>query len=84
MNQEFVYSQLCNKIKELKKDNSELSSNSVLLGNGGILDSLLIIQIVQWCKDVFNVDLIDDDINLKYLDTIGTLTDYLYTSRSFE
>lgn len=43
-----------------------------------MLGSLSVIVLVEWCFQTYNVDLIDNDINLSHLETVETLVNYIF------
>ncbi len=71
--------EICRKLSEITSgDKINFSYSTPLLAEGGVLGSLSIINLVDWCFDKYKVDLIDGDLSLKYLETIGELTEYIY------
>lgn len=78
---EQIYNQVCEMLKEvLEKDKDIFNENTVLLGQGGIMDSLTISRFINKVESNFKVDIIEEDLELKCLETVGSLTDFLYES----
>lgn len=79
MSREDIFLEICSKLSEIKSgDKIDFSYSTPLLAEGGIIGSLSVITLVDWCYDKYKVDLIDDDLSLNYLETIGDLTEYIY------
>ncbi len=79
MSKEEIFLDICSKLREIKNgDKIDFSHSTPLLGEGGVIGSLSVITLVDWCFDKYKVDLIDDDLSLNYLETIGDLTEYIY------
>ncbi len=79
MSKEEIFLDICSKLREIKNgDKIDFSYSTPLLAEGGVIGSLSVITLVDWCFDKYKVDLIDDDLSLNYLETIGDLTEYIY------
>lgn len=78
---EQIYNQVCEMLKEvLQKDKYIFNENTVLLGQGGIMDSLTITSFINKIESNFKVDIIEEDLELECLETVGSLTDFLFDS----
>lgn len=78
---EQIYNQVCEMLKEvLQEDKYIFNENTVLLGQGGIMDSLTITSFINKIESNFKVDIIEEDLELKCLETVGSLTDFLFDS----
>lgn len=73
-----ILKQICYKINEIQEGDSNVSKDTILLGDNGMLGSLSVIVLVEWCFQTYNVDLIDNDINLSHLETVETLVNYIF------
>ncbi|ACL75449.1 acyl carrier protein [Ruminiclostridium cellulolyticum] len=76
---EQIYNQVCEILEEvIEKKKNIIDENTVLLGQGGIMDSLTITRFINKVESKFQVDIIEEDLELKCLETVGSLTEFLY------
>lgn len=78
MEKELITVKVCNEINKLLKNDSIINESSPLLGDHSILDSITAINLVVWCNETYNIDLLSDDLNLDFLNNIGTLINCIY------
>jgi len=64
------------KTEVLRNRNANLDENEDLIG-GGILDSLRILQIVEFIEKTFKIQVPDEDVVYENFHTLGTLVTYL-------
>lgn len=58
----------------------DIKTDAVLLGSGGIMDSLSAAQLIAGVERCFGVDIIEGDPDLSCLETIDALADYILQS----
>jgi acyl carrier protein len=58
-----------------KQKVTNLSMETVLAGEGGILDSITILGLVAWVDDTYHTDVLDGDLDMESLATIGSLAE---------
>lgn len=83
MNQE--EQQLLIQIQELMRKvlicDQEFGEESPILGAGGMMDSVTAFQFITEAEERFGVDIMEDDVNLDSLETVGTLARYIGQAR---
>ncbi len=52
-------------------------ADEILLGQGSFLDSVTVLAFVSKVEEQFGVDILEEDLNLDCLKTLGTLAEFL-------
>ncbi len=72
---------LCDVDKVIRKITSKevvLDLSTPLLGKSNLIDSLTIIELITWSNDYYKINVMEDDIKLEGLKTIGSFVDKIY------
>lgn len=73
-----IYSEVEAVLKKITNQDIEMDASTALLGSNNLIDSLTILDLLAWSNDFYRINVIEDDIHLECLKTIGFFVDQIY------
>ena len=73
MTRDSIFQQIHGFLTILKVQSDAINEDMVLIGKKGCLDSLSALQLIFLCEETYKIDLLENDIKLERLSTVGTL-----------
>lgn len=65
-------------LKKISSNEIKIDLSTQLLGDNNLIDSLTIIELITWSNENYTINVLDDDLNLDCMKTIGSFVNKIY------
>lgn len=65
-------------LKKISNNDIKIDLSTLLLGDNYLIDSLTIIELITWSNDYYKINVLDDDLNLDSMKTVGSFVNKIY------
>lgn len=76
---EEIFTEVSNILQVIKNQQLQIDRTTKLISNEHFIDSLNIMELITWVNGNYKIDVIEEDLQLSCLETVGTLVDMIYT-----
>lgn len=78
MTKQEILDDVQNILKLIINKEVNLDISTPLLGANNLIDSLTVMELIAWCNDFYKINVLEEDISLECLKTVGSFVDRIY------
>ena len=77
MTENKIYKEVSEILNSILKTGGSSPQDTPILGEGGVMDSVSVINLIALCNEKFVIDVIGDDLSLDCLNSVGALVKHI-------